>query len=156
MVYHFSSRLPVTLNLCLIYFKITWAVAIPLEHMHKKFEINRTKIKGCCQLGRKEVAPHSKRDLPLVSYSNWDCNYLIFSKLTILQAKLSGMVCLPFFDKILIYLKYLCENSICFFVIHESKFFLAHEKKTCKIESLKSASLIHLHLNFAHKKEKGR
>ena len=36
-----------------------------LEHMHKKFEINRTKIKGGCQLGRK-VAPHdSKSDLPL-------------------------------------------------------------------------------------------
>jgi len=37
----------------LLYFKITWALAILLEHMHKKFEINRTKIKGGCQLGRK-------------------------------------------------------------------------------------------------------
>ena len=30
----------------------TWALAILLEHMHKKFEINQTKIKGCCQSGR--------------------------------------------------------------------------------------------------------
>ena len=29
-----------------MYFKITWVVAIQLEHMHKKFEINRIKIKG--------------------------------------------------------------------------------------------------------------
>ena len=41
--------------------------------MHKKFEINRTKIKGSCQLGRK-VAPHdSKSDLPLVATSNVMC-----------------------------------------------------------------------------------
>ena len=65
VVYHFSSRLMVTLNLSLIYFKITWALAILLEHMHKKFEINRTKIKGGCQLGRKVVTHNSKSDLPL-------------------------------------------------------------------------------------------
>ena len=63
--YHFSSRLTATLNLCLIYFKITWALAILLEHMHKKFEINRTKIKGGCQSGRKVVTHNSKSDLPL-------------------------------------------------------------------------------------------
>ena len=36
--------------------------------MHKKFEINRTKIKGCCQSGRKVVTKihNSKSDLPLV------------------------------------------------------------------------------------------
>ena len=33
--------------------------------MHKKFEINRTKIKGGCQSGRKEVTHNSKSDLPL-------------------------------------------------------------------------------------------
>ena len=34
--------------------------------MHKKFEINQTKIKGGCQSGR-EVVPHdSKSNLPLV------------------------------------------------------------------------------------------
>ena len=38
----------------------------PLEHMHKKVEINRTKIKGGCQSGRKVVPHNSKSDLPLV------------------------------------------------------------------------------------------
>ena len=34
--------------------------------MQKKFEINRTKIKGGCQSGRKKVVTHnSKNDLPL-------------------------------------------------------------------------------------------
>ena len=35
--------------------------------MYKKFEINRTKIKGGCQLGRKVVTHNSKSDLPLVT-----------------------------------------------------------------------------------------
>ena len=47
----FSSRLTTPPNLCLI----TRALAISLEHMHKKFEINRSKIKGGCQSGRKVV-----------------------------------------------------------------------------------------------------
>ena len=34
--------------------------------MHKKFEINQTKIKGGCQSGRKVVAHNSKSDLALV------------------------------------------------------------------------------------------
>ena len=34
--------------------------------MHKKFEINQTKIKGSCQLGRKVVIHNSKSDLPLL------------------------------------------------------------------------------------------
>ena len=51
--YHFSSQLTATLNLCLIYFKITLPLAIPFEHMQKNFEINRTKIKGGCQSGKK-------------------------------------------------------------------------------------------------------
>ena len=33
--------------------------------MHKKFEINQTKIKIGCQSGRKVVAHDSKSDLPL-------------------------------------------------------------------------------------------
>ena len=37
-----------------------------LEQMHKKFEINRTKIKGGCQSGRKVVTHNPKSDLPLV------------------------------------------------------------------------------------------
>ena len=34
--------------------------------MHKKFEINQTKIKGGCESGRKVVTHNSKSDLPLV------------------------------------------------------------------------------------------
>ena len=37
--------------------------------MHKKFEINRTKIKGGCQSGRKVVTHNSKSDLPLYTVS---------------------------------------------------------------------------------------
>ena len=33
--------------------------------MHKKFEINRTKIKGGCQSGKKVVTHDSKSDLHL-------------------------------------------------------------------------------------------
>ena len=65
-IYHFSSRLTATLNLCLIYFKITLALAILLEHMRKKFEINRTKIKSGSQSGRKVVTHNSKSNLPLI------------------------------------------------------------------------------------------
>ena len=65
--YHFSFRLTATLNLCLIYFKITCALTIQLEHMHKKFEINWTKIKGGCQWGRKVVTHNSKSVLPLIT-----------------------------------------------------------------------------------------
>ena len=36
--------------------------------MHKKFEINWTKIKGGCQSGRKVVTYNSKSDLPLDTY----------------------------------------------------------------------------------------
>ena len=39
--------------------------------MHKKFEINRTKIKGGCQLGRKAVPHDSSSDLSLV-YERFD------------------------------------------------------------------------------------
>ena len=38
--------------------------------MHKKFEINRTKIKGDCHLGRKMVTHNSKSDLPLAEVYN--------------------------------------------------------------------------------------
>ena len=42
--------------------------------MHKKFEINRTKIKGSCQSGRKVVNHDSKSDLPLVHQAPISCN----------------------------------------------------------------------------------
>ena len=58
--YHFSSKLTATL--------IPDWFAKPLEHMPKKFEINRTKIKGSCQSGKKVVSHDSKSALPLVVY----------------------------------------------------------------------------------------
>ena len=46
--------------------------------MHKKFEINQTKIKGSCQCGRKVVTHNSKSDLPLgISYEKMDSNLKI-------------------------------------------------------------------------------
>ena len=42
--------------------------------MHKKFEINWTKIKGGCQSGRKVVIHNSKSDLPL---DIWGTNVII-------------------------------------------------------------------------------
>ena len=41
-------------------------LAILLEQMHKKFEVNPTKFKGGCQPGRKVVTHNSKSDLPLI------------------------------------------------------------------------------------------
>ena len=53
------------LNVTLIYFKITWALASLWEHMQKKFEVSWTKIRGACQSGRKAAEQHSKNDSPL-------------------------------------------------------------------------------------------
>ena len=47
--------------------EVTWVLAVQLEHIHKKFEINQTKIKGGYQLGRKVVPHDSKSDLPLAA-----------------------------------------------------------------------------------------
>ena len=44
--------------------------------MHKKFEINRTKIKGDCQSERKVVPHDSKSDLPLVGLQKIPFSYL--------------------------------------------------------------------------------
>ena len=55
-----------------MYFKITGVLAILLEHMYKKFEINQTKIKGGCQSRRKIVTLNSKSDLPLVGLKKRD------------------------------------------------------------------------------------
>ena len=38
--------------------------------MHKKFDINQTKIKGSCQSGRKVVTHNSMSDLPL-AFEEW-------------------------------------------------------------------------------------
>ena len=47
---------------------MSMALAIILEHMHKKFEINQTKVEGGCQSGRKVVTHNSKSDLLLPTY----------------------------------------------------------------------------------------
>ena len=39
--------------------------------MHKKFEIYWTKIRDCCQLGRKVLPHNSKSDLPLAADSDF-------------------------------------------------------------------------------------
>ena len=57
--------------LCKKLFEI-WALSTLLEHMHKKFEINQTKIKGSCQSERKIVTHDSKSDLPLKITKIWD------------------------------------------------------------------------------------
>ena len=55
MGYHFSTP------------QTSCACAPIVLHMHKKFELNRTKIKGGCQSCRKVVAHDSRSDLPLVA-----------------------------------------------------------------------------------------
>ena len=47
---------------------MTLALAILLKYMHKKFEINQTKIKGGCQSGGK-VVPHDSKSELRHSYS---------------------------------------------------------------------------------------
>ena len=62
-LYFPTASLP---NIYLIYFKMIWVLAILIEHMQKKFEINWTKIKGGCQSGSKVVPHDFMSDLPLV------------------------------------------------------------------------------------------
>ena len=52
--------------------------------MHKKFEINLTKIKSGCQSGRKVVAHNSKSDLPLMNSIKGDGGKKNMSFLTFL------------------------------------------------------------------------
>ena len=73
-MWHFSFRLTAPLNLCPIYLKFIWALATLSEHMHKKFEVNWTKIKGGCQLERKVSQLNSYSKMPLVCY--WEINNL--------------------------------------------------------------------------------
>ena len=51
--------------------------------MHKKFEINRTKIKGGCQSGSKVVTQNCKSDLPLE-----------YNSLFLISLKLHNLCCL--------------------------------------------------------------
>ena len=49
--------------------------------MHKKFEINQTKIKDGCQSGRKVVNHNSKGELPLSTFT-WLTDFLILCMCT--------------------------------------------------------------------------
>ena len=56
--------------------------------MHKKFEINGTKIEGGCQSGRKVLTNNSKSDLPLTDvriYPNYVSVYYSVGLLLILE-----------------------------------------------------------------------
>ena len=55
--------------------------------MHKMFEINRTKIKGGYQSGRKVVTHNSKSDLPLTTFEKI---YSIIIRANIFQNTLVG------------------------------------------------------------------
>ena len=62
--------------------------------MHKKFEVNWTKIKGCCQSGRKVITHDSKSDLPLAlsaSEKNTHMHEVVFYA-TRIQCKSRGYV----------------------------------------------------------------
>ena len=55
-------------NLCSINPKISWALAILWEHMHKKFIVNQTKIRGSCQMLSKIALLMSYSNLPLAAH----------------------------------------------------------------------------------------
>ena len=45
--------------------QVRYKTRLSVKHIHKKLEINQTKIKGGCQSGRKVIPKDSKSDLPL-------------------------------------------------------------------------------------------
>ena len=57
--------------------------------MHKKFEINRTKIKGGCQSESKVVPHDSKNDLPLSKLTPFLALSFIFSSSILLESFLA-------------------------------------------------------------------
>ena len=70
--------------------------------MHKKFEINRTKVKGGCQSGRKVTTHDSKSDLPLINklfyelfldclltFKNFLCIFILLSTYICIEQNLS-------------------------------------------------------------------
>ena len=66
-MYHFSSQLTATLDLCSINLKLLVHVLYQCRQCSCYFEVNQTKIKGGCKSGRKVVPHDSKSDLPLVT-----------------------------------------------------------------------------------------
>ena len=72
--------------------------------MHKKFEINRTKIKGGWQLGRKVVAHNSMSYLPLVTGKN-TINQLFVAKSKKSLFIFFKLVIIIFFNPMIYFLK---------------------------------------------------
>ena len=60
-----STFLPVRQPPLIFVWFTSKSLAILLEHMHKKFVINRVKIKGGCQSGSKVVTHNSRSDSPI-------------------------------------------------------------------------------------------
>ena len=81
--------------------------------MLKKFEINRTKIKGGCRLGRKVLTHNSKNDLPQVTFENGKEEIHIKYAITFLMKSKYINIALvpPNLIKILIWKK----SSVCLF-----------------------------------------
>ena len=73
--YHFSSRLTATLSLCLIYFKITWALYEPYyENTYTRsvrYIGQRLRV-AVSREEKKVVTYNSKSDLPLATYVRLD------------------------------------------------------------------------------------
>ena len=76
--------------------------------MHKKFEINQTKIKGGCQSGRKVVTRDSKSDLPLVAKSVATAMVVQCTVTTTIRATIYHIETF-LFDLIVMYYIYLCQ-----------------------------------------------
>ena len=53
-----------------------------ITDMHKKFEINKTNIKGSCQSGRKVVTHNSMSDLPL-DFGRHEVKRILFNEKTL-------------------------------------------------------------------------
>ena len=62
--------------------------------MNKKFENNRTKIKGGCQSGRKVVTYNSRSDLPLKTALKTGAPFGNDKKLSVLPQKRTGITLL--------------------------------------------------------------
>ena len=114
MGYYFSYHLTATLILCQIYFKI------------KKFEINQTKIKGGCQLGRKVVPHDSKSDLPLVLSSMISARFLIIFTALCVVVSFKAFGRLPFYS--LGSSIFFCNKSCFLSVI--GQFFFVRKRRT--------------------------
>ena len=73
--------------------------------MYKKFEINRTKIKGGCQSGRKMVTHNSKSELPLQAH---------WPGIPVFESKLCVILCVQPGSHFDAYLIEICYTNMVF------------------------------------------